>query len=151
MSYYKLKRLYIPKPKQQNTMETQKLTIVQALKGGAIAGLIGAGLNNIWSLIAAAMGATIPPGFAIAVTLSSFVPVLIGALLFFLLVRYVPKGKAIWYALSIGFTLFSFFPVFNTPQLPDGTLLDSTFPLLAGPMHAISGFLAAWGIPKWSR
>jgi hypothetical protein len=151
MSYYQLKRLYIPKPKQQNTMETQKLTIVQALKGGAIAGLIGAGLNNIWSLIAAAMGATIPPGFAIAVTLSSFVPVLIGALLFFLLVRYAPQGKTIWYALSIGFTLFSFLPVFNTPQLPDGTLLDSTFPLLAGPMHGISGFLAAWGIPKWSR
>ncbi|MCA4893677.1 MAG: hypothetical protein ING84_01600 [Cytophagales bacterium] len=63
-------------------METQSLTIVQALKAGAIAGLIGAGLNNIWSLIAAALGATIPPGFAIAVTLSSFVPVLIGALIF---------------------------------------------------------------------
>ena len=132
-------------------METQKLTVVQALKGGAIAGLIGAGLNNIWSLIAAALGATIPPGFAIAVTLSSFVPVLIGALIFFVLVRYVPKGTTIWYALSIGFTLLSFFPVFNTPQLPDGTLLDSTFPLLVGPMHAISGFLAAWGIPKWAR
>lgn len=132
-------------------METQKPTIIQALKGGAIAGLIGVGLNNIWSLIASALGATIPPGFAIAVTLSSFVPVLIGAFIFFALVRYVPKGKTIWYALSITFTLLSFFPVFNTPQLPDGTLLDSTFPLLAGPMHAISGFLAAWGIPKWAR
>ncbi|MCX8491498.1 MAG: hypothetical protein ORN54_10565 [Cyclobacteriaceae bacterium] len=132
-------------------METQKLTIILAIKGGAIAGLIGVGLNNIWSLIAAALGTTIPPGFAIAVTLSSFVPVLIGALIFFVLVRYASKGKIIWYALSIGFMLFSFFPVFNTPQLPDGTLLDSTFPLLAGPMHVISGFLTAWGIPKWSR
>ena len=132
-------------------MEAQKPTIVQALKGGAIAGLIGAGLNNIWSLIAAALGATIPPGFAIAVTLSSFVPVLIGTLIFFVLVRYTPKGLTIWYVLSIAFTSLSFFPVFNTPQLPDGTLLDSTFPLLAGPMHAISGFLAAWGIPKWAR
>ena len=132
-------------------METQKPTIVQAQKGGAIAGLIGVGLNNIWSLIAGALGATIPPGFAIAVTLSSFVPVLIGALIFFLLVRYAPKGLTIWYVLSIAVTLLSFLPVFNTPQLPDGTLLDSTFPLLAGPMHAISGFLAAWGIPKWTR
>jgi hypothetical protein len=132
-------------------METQKPTLVQALKGGAIAGLIGAGLNNIWSLIASAMGATIPAGFTIPVTLSSFVPVLIGALIFFVLVRYTAKGKTIWYVLSVGFTLLSFFPVFNTPQLPDGTLLDSSFPLLVGPMHAISGFLAAWGIPKWSR
>lgn len=64
-------------------METQNLTIVQALKAGAIAGLIGAGLNNIWSLIAAALGATIPPGFAIAVTLSSFVPVLSWSIYFF--------------------------------------------------------------------
>jgi hypothetical protein len=133
------------------TMETQKPTIMQALKGGAIAGFIGAGLNNIWSLIANALGATIPPGFVVPVTFSSFIPVLIGALIFFALVRFAPKGKLIWYVVSIGFTLLSFFPVFNTPQLPDGTQLDSTFPLLVGPMHAISGFLAAWGIPKWAR
>ncbi|MFM9840565.1 MAG: DUF6069 family protein [Cyclobacteriaceae bacterium] len=132
-------------------MSTQNVTFAQALKGGAIAGLIAAGLNNIWSLIAGAIGATIPAGFFIPVTVSSIFPLLIGAIIFFLLVKYAPKGKIIWLVLSIGFTLLSFFPVFNTPQLPDGTLLDSTFPLLVGPMHAISGFLAAWGIPKWSR
>lgn len=133
-------------------METTQPTIVQSLKAGAIAGFIGAGLNNIWSFIAGALGATIPPRFAIAVTLSSFVPVLIGALIFFLLGRFAPKGKLIWYIVSIGFSLFSFFPVFNPPpQLPDGTVLDSTFPLLVGPMHVISGFLAAWGIPKWAK
>ena len=69
--------------KKQKYGNTKKPTIVQALKGGAIAGLIGAGLNNIWSLIAAALGATIPPGFAIAVTLSSFVPVLSWSIYFF--------------------------------------------------------------------
>ena len=132
-------------------METQKPTITQALKGGAISGFIGAGLNNIWSLIANALGATIPPGFIIPVTFSSFIPVIIGALIFFALVRFAPNGKIIWYVVSIGFTLLSLFPVFNTPELPDGTKPDSTFPLLVGPMHIISGFLAAWGIPKWSK
>jgi hypothetical protein len=132
-------------------METTNLTFMKALKGGAIAGLIGAGLNNTWSLLAGAMGATVPPAFAIAVTMSSIFPVLIGAALFFLFAKYVPKGKIVWMILSIGFVLFSFYPVFNTPQLPDGTLLDSSFPLLVGPMHAISGFLAVWGIPKWSK
>jgi len=132
-------------------METQNLTFLKALKGGAIAGLIGAGLNNIWSLMANAMGASIPPGFAFAVTMSSIFPLLVGAVIYFLLQKYTSKGTVIWLALTIGFTLVSFFPVFNTPQLPDGTVLDNTFPLLVGPMHAISGFLGIWGIPKFSK
>lgn len=132
-------------------MSTTETTIVKALKAGAIAGLIGAGLNNIWSLIASALGATIPPGFFIAVTISSILPVLIGSLIFFGLIKLSAKGTTIWYALGIIFTLVSFFPVFNNPQLPDGTIMDSTFPLLVGPMHAISGVLATWGIPKWSK
>jgi hypothetical protein len=132
-------------------MSTANLTLVKALKGGAIAGLIGAGINNIWSLIANALGSTIPPNFVIAVTMSSLFPLLIGAILFFVFIRYVPKGNLVWIALSIAFILVSFYPVFNTPQLPDGTVMDDTFPLLVGPMHVFSGFLAVWGIPRWSK
>lgn len=132
-------------------MSTTNLTFLKALKGGAIAGLIGAGINNVWSLIANALGATIPSGFAIAVTMSSVFPVLIGAILFFVFVRYIPKGNLVWIALSTAFILVSFYPVFNTPQLPDGTVVDDTFPILVGPMHAFSGFLAIWGIPRWSK
>ncbi|NBW36154.1 MAG: hypothetical protein EBR30_14260 [Cytophagia bacterium] len=132
-------------------MSNNQLTFVKALKAGLIAGVIGAGINNIWTLIASALGATIPPGFFMAVTISSILPVVVGALLFFVFVRFLPKGQLMWLVLSIGFTLFSFYPVFTTPQLPDGTVLDSTFPLLAAPMHAFSGLLAIWGIPRWSK
>lgn len=128
-----------------------QITFSKALKAGLIAGLIGAGINNIWSFIAALLGATIPPAFAMAVTISSLLPVLIGAMLFFVFARYIPRGSLVWTVLSVAFILFSFYPVFNTPQLPDGTVVDSTFPLLVGPMHAFSGFLAVWGIPKWSK
>jgi hypothetical protein len=128
-----------------------QLTFLKALKGGAIAGLIGAGLNNIWSLIANALGATIPSGFTLAIAMSSIFPLLIGAILFFVFVRFIPKGKLVWIGLSIAFLLFSFYPVFSTPQLPNGTVMDDTFPLLVGPMHLISGFLAVWGIPRWSK
>ena len=131
-------------------MENQ-LTFLKALKGGAIAGLIGAGMNNSWSWIANGLGATIPPGFVLAIMLSSIFPLLIGAVLFFVFVRFVPKGKLAWLGLAIAFVLFSFYPVFSTPQLPDGTVLDDTFPMLVGPMHAISGLLAVWGIPRWSK
>lgn len=133
-------------------MSTQnQLTFLKVLKAGAIAGLIGAGVNNIWSLIANALGANIPPGFALAVTLSSIFPLLVGAILYFVFVKFLPKGALIWIALSVAFVLFSFYPVYTTPSLPDGTMLDDTFPLLAGPMHIISGVLAVWGIPRWSK
>jgi len=132
-------------------MSTQPITFLKALKAGAIAGLIGAGINNIWSLIAHALGSTIPPNFVVATTVSSIFPILIAAILFFVFVRYIPNGKMIWMAVSIAFLIFSFYPVFNTPQLPDGTVVDDTFPWLVGPMHAFSGFLAIWGIPKWSK
>jgi hypothetical protein len=131
--------------------EENQLTFLKALKGGTIAGLIGAGVNNCWSLIANMLGATIPSGFALAVIVSSVFPLLIGATLYFVFVRFLPKGKLVWLGLSIAFLLFSFYPVFSTPQLPDGTAMDDTFPLLAGPMHLISGFLAVWGIPRWSK
>lgn len=132
-------------------MESTNITLIKALKGGAIAGALAVGINNTWSLIAGAMGATIPPGFGVPITMASIVPLLIGAVIFFALVRYAPKGYMIWLVVSIGFTLYSFYPVWNTPQLPDGTILDNTFPLLAGPMHAFSGFLGAWGIPRFSK
>ncbi len=132
-------------------MSTSNFSFIRALKAGAIAGLIGAGINNVWSLIANLLGATTPPGFAMAITISSIFPMLVGAILFFVLMRFVPKGNLVWLIASVGFLLVSFYPVFFTPQLPDGTITDSTFPLLVGPMHAFSGFLAIWGIPRWSR
>ncbi|NOS94506.1 MAG: hypothetical protein HOP30_21550 [Cyclobacteriaceae bacterium] len=67
------------------------------------------------------------------------------------MIKFLPKGNLFWLVLTIGFTLISFYPVFNPPALPGGTMPDSTFPLLAGPLHAISGVLAAWGIPKWAK
>ncbi len=131
--------------------QSNTITLSSALKAGLIAGLIGAGVNHLWSFLAGVLGATIPPGFAVAVTISSLLPVLIGAFLYFIFKRYMPKGQLLWMVISIAFVLFSFYPVFTSTQLPDGTVLDETFPLLTGPMHLFSGFLAIWGIPKWSK
>lgn len=132
-------------------MNAQTTTLVKSLKAALIAGFLGAGINNIWSLLAAWLGATVPPGFAIAISISSVLPVLIGGFIFFALIRFVPNGKVVWIVLGIAFTLISLYPVFNTTQLPDGTKLDNTFPMLAAPMHIISGILAVWGMPAWSK
>ncbi len=132
-------------------MQNTEVNFGRVLKAGLIAGFIGVGLNNIWSLIASALGATIPPAFALAVTISSLLPVIVAALIYFVLARNLAKGQLIFTVLGVGFLLFSFFPIFNNPQLPDGTVMDETFPLLVAPMHVFSGALALYGIPKWSR
>jgi hypothetical protein len=133
-----------------NTMTTQPPSFVQTLKAGAMAGFIGAGLNNIWSFIAQTLGSSTPPGFPLAVTLSSVFPVLVGAILFFLLVKFLPKGQLIWTILSVVFMLVSCYGPFQ-PTLPDGSPTPTGFPLLTVPMHFISGLVAIWGIPRWSK
>ena len=132
-------------------MPNTEINFGRVLKAGLIAAFIGIGLNNIWSVIAGAFGATIPPAFAISVTISSLLPVVFASLLYFVLARYLPNGQRVFTVIGVGFLLFSFFRIFNSPQLPDGTVLDSTFPLLVAPMHVFSGTIALYGIPKWSR
>ncbi len=127
-----------------------EVTFVSVLKAGGIAGIIGAGFNNLWSLVAYALGATIPAGFAIAIVFSSVLPVLVGSVVYFMLVKFIPRGRTVWIALGLGLLVASFYPVADPPPFQDGTLPDETFPLLVGPMHIISGGLALWGIPRWT-
>lgn len=131
-------------------MESQSLRFGTVIKAGVIAGFFGMGINNIWSMVAALMGAKIPPAFALSVTVSSLLPVIVAALIYFLLMRFLTHGYRIYMIIGVVFLVISFVPVFTTHALPDGTVLDSTFPLLVAPMHVFSGILALYGIPKWS-
>ncbi len=132
-------------------MENTSIQFSRVLKAGLIAGFFGMGLNNLWTLIAPLFGATVPPGFVVPVTISSLLPVIAGSLLYFILVRFLKKGERYFIILGVAFLLFSFFPIFNTSVLPDGTVVDETFPVLVAPMHIFSGALALYGIPTWSR
>jgi len=123
----------------------------KAMKAGLIAGLIGAGLNNLWSIIAQALGAEAPAGFPVAVTISSILPVMIGALIYFLLVKYLPKGELIFIIVGTLFTLLSFVPTFTTTEIQPGVPVGEGFTLLTLPMHVISGVLALWLIPRLSK
>ena len=132
-------------------MSTSTITFVKALKGGIIAGVIGATLNSIWSFIAQSMGSVPPPGFPIAIILSSIFPVLIGSVLYFFLEKYTAKGQLIFTIIGVLFTVVSFYPTITSSTLPDGTVVGEGFTLLTLPMHIISGALAIWGIPKFSK
>jgi hypothetical protein len=128
-----------------------EVTFLKAIKGGLISGLIGAGLNNLWSLLAQALGSVPPPGFPIAVTMSSVFPLMVGSILYFLLVKFSDKGHRIFVVTAVVFTLFSLYPIISMTEMPDGTPLVEGFKLLTLPMHLISGALAVWGIPKFSK
>lgn len=127
------------------------ITFVKALKGGIIAGLIGAALNSIWSFVAQSMGSVPPPGFPIAIIMSSIFPVLIGSVIFFFLAKYAAKGQLIFTIVGVVFTLISLYPTLTTTTLPDGTTVVEGFTLLTLPMHIISGAIAIWAIPKFSK
>jgi len=122
----------------------------RVMKAGAIAGFFGMGINNIWSMVAALLGATIPPAFALSVTVSSLLPAIVAALVYFVLARYLANGHRVFLAVGVVILLLSLIPIFSVAELPDGTVPDDTFPLLVAPMHVFSGVLALYGIPKWS-
>ena len=132
-------------------MSHSDITFLKTAKGGLIAGLIAAGLNNLSSLVARALGSVPPPVFPIAVTVSSIFPLLIGAILYFLLVKFSARGHLIFVVIGVVFTLSSLYPTFSMTEMPDGTPLGERFTLLTVPMHLSAGALAVWGIPKFSK
>ena len=131
-------------------METIKPTFKQAIVGGLISGVIAAPLNEIWDFIAVAFGSIAPPNFMVAVVISSIVSLLIGAVLYFLLMKYSKRGRMIFLAVSTVFTLLSLYATMQ-PVMPDGSATPHGFALLTIPMHLIAGGVAMWGIPKYSN
>jgi hypothetical protein len=132
------------------TLTTHSVTLIGAMKAGLIAGCITAVLNLVWYYIATAMGSVPPPAFIAPIIFSSIIPVLVGAALYYVLVRFTTKGKMIWIILATVFALVSLFPTFAT-SLPDGSPVPTGFTLLTLPMHLITGLVAIFIIPRFSR
>ncbi len=132
-------------------MEIQKPTLVQALKGGLISGVIAAIANGIWNLIAqSGLGIQVPLIGIKQTTFASIIPLLLGALLFFLLVKFTAKGSQIFTIIAVVFTILSLYGTVQ-PMLPDGSPTPEGFALLTMPMHFIAGGVAIWGIHKFAK
>ena len=131
-------------------METQKPTIVQSLKGGIISGVIAASLNLAWNIIAQSIGTITPPNFTIAIIMSSILPLALGSVLYFLLVKFTANGKMIFLIVSGIFMLVSFYGPMQ-PVMPDGSSTPEGFVMLTIPMHIIASGVAMWGIPKFAK
>ena len=132
-------------------MENQKPTLIDALRGGLISGVIAAVINGVWNLAAQPLlNIQVPLIGLVQTTMASILPMLFGGILFFLLAKFTGKGKMTFVVISAVFTIVSLYGTVQ-PVLPDGTPAPDGFTLLTMPMHLIAGAVAIWGIPKFSK
>ncbi len=126
-----------------------EITFSQSYKAALQGGLVAAGINIAWLYIlefSIGVG-ELPKGFAVAVVLSSIIPLFAGASLYVILCKNFLKGEMLFLLLSVGFTIFSLFPSFQT-TLPEGNLAPKNFALLTVPMHFFAAVIGLYFLLK---
>jgi hypothetical protein len=126
------------------------------LKAGIIGGITAAGLNIIVLLLAGVFGISLnvmagpPPNqqamtlTAVPVILFSFVPAIIGALVFFLLTRITAKAATIFIVIAVVIVLLSLLPIFGQPLSAGGVIALVL-------MHFIAGGVVTYWLTQRSR
>ncbi len=126
-----------------------EITFSKTYKAALQGGLIAAGVNIAWLYVLEfSIGISeLPKGFTVAVVISSIIPLLAGASLYVILCKNFLKGETLFLLLSVGFTIFSLFPSFQT-NLPDGNLAPQNFALLTVPMHFFAAVIGLYFLLK---
>lgn len=127
---------------------TSKPAFMGYLIGGLVAGIIAAILNNLWNFIYPAIGGVSAPDVINvgSVTMMSIAPLLIAAVGYFVLSRFVDNATSIFQIGTVVLALLSLFGTFNPPMpVPDG------FAGLSAPMHIIAGLVGAFVIPRFVK
>lgn len=122
------------------------------MKAGFVAALLAAALNNIYNLIYTAItGIDVSDVVNIvSVTMASFVPILAGTLVYFVLTRVTAKADIIFMIGAAALILLSLIPPLSS-TLPDGSATPSGFAALTIPMHFIAGLACILVLPRMSR
>ncbi|MCZ6898629.1 MAG: hypothetical protein O7F74_00175 [Bacteroidetes bacterium] len=129
---------------------SQRSAFLMSLGGGAIAGLAGVLLNNIYSIIYTQLtGISISEYVNITtITLASFLPCLLAGMVYFGLCFYTKNHRVVFIVGAIMFTLFSLLaPLSST--MPDGSPIPPGFAGLTIPMHIISAALLLVILPSY--
>ncbi len=127
------------------TLKTTRTPSITAyLITGIIAGAIAGGINMILFLVAQAAGVpfeiAVPPDFQLnalnlqAIFIFSFVPGIVGAVLAWLLHRFVPRGTVVFVVVAVLFLLLSFAPDI---AMPDSVTPGTKASLIL--MHIVAG------------
>ena len=126
--------------------------ISQFVKAGFTAALSAAVLNNIYNLIYTVItGIDVSDVVNIAsITMASFIPILLGTLIYFVLVRVTVKADIIFISGAAALTILSLMGPLS-PTLPDGSATPTGFAALTIPMHFIAGLACILVLPRISR
>ena len=131
---------------------SQRSAFLMSLGGGAIAGLAGVLLNNIYSIIYTQLtGISISEFVNITtITLASFLPCLLAGMVYFGLCFYTKNHRVVFIVGTIMFTLYSLLAPLST-TMPDGSPTPPGFAGLTIPMHIISAALLLIILPSYSH
>ncbi len=131
--------------------ELNNKKLANILKAAFQGGLITAGINISWLFILEYILKIngLPNGFPVAVVISSIVPILIGAFIYFFLQKHFKEANRLFIFIGGSFTAFSLFPSFAS-VLPDGTPTPEHFALLTIPMHFVAGIIGLYYITQRS-
>ena len=138
------------KDQNESIALSQRSAFLMSLGGGAIAGLAGVLLNNIYSIIYSQLtGISISEYVNITtITLASFLPCLLAGMVYFGLCFYTKNHRVVFIVGAIMFTLFSLLaPLSST--MPDGSPVPPGFAGLTIPMHIISAALLLVILPSY--
>lgn len=132
------------------TLTQTKPGIKVFLIGALVAGAIAAILNNLYSFTYTAItGFGVPDVINMgSITMSSFIPAILGALFYFALSRFTSKATSIFVVVSVVLIIVSFAGSF-APELPDGTPTPEGFAALTLPMHIIAGLVIIFILTRY--
>ena len=130
----------------------QKTAFFMSLGGGAVAGLAGVLLNNIYSILYTQLSGFSFPEFVniTTITLASFLPCTLAGMLYFGLCFYTKNHRVVFIVGTIMFTLLSLLAPFSS-TMPDGSPVPPGFAGLTLPMHLISATLLLIILPRYTH
>ena len=133
-------------------METKtNITILNALKAGAISGVASLVVNNIWNILIVKTTGVVAPLITVgSVSTSSFITGVLAGLIFFAIAKFSPKASLIFVVFALVMGVLSCYSNIQ-PKLWDGNATPEGFALLTIPMHLFSAALAAYIVPKFSK
>lgn len=130
--------------------KARRLSMKEYLIAGVVAGVLAAIINNIYHLTYSSItGVEVPQVINIlTVSLASLIPLILGALVYYMLEKNTSQSTVIFVVLTIFLTICSM-GLMAVPVFPDRSEVPEGFYGLALPMHFIAGGIAAVVIPRY--
>jgi ABC-type tungstate transport system substrate-binding protein len=120
------------------------------LKAWLITASIAAAINLVWFFINTTKNGNPWSEIigVIPILITSFVTILVGSLVYWLLSSKLKRGELIF---QIGAVVITVLSVMGSPKLHDGSIVPAEFRMMDIPMHFVAGLLCAFLVPVLAK